>query len=95
MEIRTFVKSAAFSALVLLGIGSSSALAEITVDCSYSPNKKVSFCLTNENGEQHLWRCDKQKNGTWRCSEVVVERTEEPNLKSAATEAATRVRKKK
>ena len=39
-----------------------------SVDCSYTKDKKTAFCTVGD--EEDLWRCDKQKNGTWKCGKV-------------------------
>jgi hypothetical protein len=40
--------------------------ADIKVDCDYSKNKKIAWCVTDKSA----WRCDKQKNGSWKCEEI-------------------------
>jgi hypothetical protein len=44
--------------------------AKIKVSCGYTKNRKTAFCLTENEGTESLWRCDKQKNGTWKCGEI-------------------------
>ena len=42
-----------------------------TMSCSYTKDKKTAFCSDNDPTNNDLWRCDKQKNGTWKCGKVV------------------------
>jgi hypothetical protein len=68
-----------FAAFVLTSIiftatyGSSKIFAadnEYVMSCSYTKDKKTSFCSDNDPTNNDLWRCDKQKNGTWKCGKV-------------------------
>ena len=72
-------------------ISSVSFASEISVDCSYTKDKKTSFCTTNNDGDERLWRCDKQRNGTWKCGEVKdaqrLSSDVEPGLKGAVIDA--------
>lgn len=52
---------------------------EYTMSCSYTKDKKTAFCSDNDPTNNDLWRCDKQKNGTWKCGKVV-EQQSGPNL---------------
>jgi len=78
-------------------INSMSLASEISVDCSYTPDKKTSFCTTNNEGDERLWRCDKQRNGTWKCGEVpTAQRLSsdvEPGLKGAVIDAVKQAMK--
>ena len=49
------------------------------MSCSYTKDKKTAFCSDNDPTNNDLWRCDKQKNGTWKCGKVV-EQQSGPNL---------------
>jgi hypothetical protein len=77
-----------------LTIAPKPASAEIAVDCSYTKDKKTSFCVTNNDGDERLWRCDKQRNGTWKCVEGVVgsklSSDIKPDLKKAVITAVKR-----
>jgi len=42
-----------------------------TMSCSYTKDKKTSFCSDNDPSNNDVWRCDKQKNGTWKCGKTV------------------------
>jgi hypothetical protein len=84
-------------AIVLVSAGlisSASLAAPISVECSYTKDKKTAFCTTNNEGTESLWRCDKQSNGTWKCGEVKdaagLESDVEPGLRDAVIGAATR-----
>jgi hypothetical protein len=71
----------------------SAAAYDISVDCNYTKNKKTAFCLTNNDGTESLWRCDKKRNGTWKCGEVAVGRMSqdlEPGLKDAVIKSVER-----
>jgi hypothetical protein len=64
-------------------------VAEIKVDCGYTKDKKTAFCVTNNEGTEALWRCDKQRNGTWKCAEVPTSssRIIPPKLRDALVQA--------
>lgn len=49
-----------------------------TMSCSYTKDKKTAFCSDNEPTNNDVWRCDKQKNGTWKCGKIPKESG--PNL---------------
>ena len=40
------------------------------MSCSYTKDKKTSFCSDNDPSNNDVWRCDKQKNGTWKCGKI-------------------------
>lgn len=40
------------------------------MSCSYTKDKKTSFCSDNDPTNNDVWRCDKQKNGTWKCGKI-------------------------
>jgi hypothetical protein len=42
-----------------------------TMSCSYTKDKKTAFCSDNDPTNNDVWRCDKQKNGTWKCGKTV------------------------
>ncbi len=67
-----------------------------TMSCSYTKDKKTSFCSDNDPTNNDVWRCDKQKNGTWKCGKIPRESGPNlpPDLKkglSIATESAVNV----
>ena len=69
-----------------------------TMSCSYTKDKKTAFCSDNDPSNNDVWRCDKQKNGTWKCGKIPKESG--PNLPtdlkkglSIATESAVNVTK--
>lgn len=43
---------------------------EYVMSCSYTKDKKTSFCSDNDPTNNDVWRCDKQKNGTWKCGKI-------------------------
>ena len=57
--------TAAYSASKVFGADN-----EYVMSCSYTKDKKTSFCSDNDPSNNDLWRCDKQKNGTWKCGKV-------------------------
>ena len=67
-----------------------------TMSCSYTKDKKTSFCSDNDPTNNDVWRCDKQKNGTWKCGKIPRESGPNlpPDLKkglSIATESAVNI----
>ena len=63
------------SVLFFVGIYSSSAQIfavenNYVMSCSYTKDKKTSFCSDNDPTNNDVWRCDKQKNGTWKCGKI-------------------------
>ena len=44
---------------------------EYVMSCSYTKDKKTAFCSDNDPTNNDVWRCDKQKNGTWKCGKTV------------------------
>ena len=63
------------SVLFFAGIYSSSAQIfavenNYVMSCSYTKDKKTSFCSDNDPTNNDVWRCDKQKNGTWKCGKI-------------------------
>ena len=100
MNDRIIMKTFAWSAMVGAWIGSSGAFAApISVECSYTKDKKTSFCLTNNDGDERLWRCDKTGKKTWKCGEVKSEASQgttgEPDFKNvhaAVRDAARRAK---
>ena len=40
------------------------------MSCSYTKDKKTSFCSDNDPTNNDVWRCDKQKNGTRKCGKT-------------------------
>jgi hypothetical protein len=69
-----------------------------TMSCSYTKDKKTAFCSDNDPTNNDVWRCDKQKNGTWKCGKIPKESG--PNLPtdlkkglSIATESSVNVTK--
>jgi len=62
-------------ATLLMAVYSSSAFGAAadtyTMSCSYTKDKKTAFCSDNDPTNNDVWRCDKQKNGTWKCGKTV------------------------
>lgn len=52
------------------GVGTRSTPLEETVVCTTLKDKKTTFCFSKDGDDEQLWRCDKQRNGTWKCVEV-------------------------
>ncbi len=50
--------------------GRTRSMPEVSVECTYSTNKKTSWCHVGDDGTDSWWKCAKQRNGTWKCSEV-------------------------
>ena len=82
-------------AVAICGLGVSVAYAFET-SCSYTKNKKTAFCTNDDPDDHTLWRCDKQKNGTWKCVGIQVQKlTSEPTaLKDALNKARIAAKKK-
>ena len=40
------------------------------MSCSYTEDKKTSFCSDNDLTNNDVWRCDKQNYGTWKCGKI-------------------------
>jgi len=62
---------------VLFFAGIYSSLAQIfavenyyVMSCSYTKGKKTLFCSDDDPTNNDVWRCDKQKNGTWKCGKI-------------------------
>ncbi len=97
----TFVILSIVSTLLIGALYSSSAvsgLEEYVMSCSYTKDKKTSFCSDNDPNNNDVWRCDKQKNGTWKCGKIPKESGGgiPPDLSKAlsiATESAVNVTK--
>lgn len=88
MSRRAILAFAVFSALQVAYMTAPVRAAAISVDCSYTKDKKTSFCLTNNDGDERLWRCDKNKDGkTWHCGELKSERKITPSLRNAVMSA--------
>jgi hypothetical protein len=70
---------------------SSSAFAvdEVTTDCSYTKDKKTAFCSTSDS--EDVYRCDKQKNGSWKCGKLAAAAggSAPQDLKNAVIDAKT------
>src|SRR6476646_1747555 len=69
---------------------------EYVMSCSYTKDKKTSFCSDNDPTNNDVWRCDKQKNVTWKCGKIPRESGPNlpPDLKkglSIATESAVNI----
>ena len=47
-----------------------SAVNEYVMSCSYTEDKKTSFCSDNDLTNNDVWRCDKQNYGTWKCGKI-------------------------
>lgn len=47
-----------------------SAVNEYVMSCSYTEDKKTSFCSDNDHINNDFWRCDKQNYGTWKCGKI-------------------------
>jgi hypothetical protein len=67
-----------------------------TMSCSYTKDKKTAFCSDNDPDNNDVWRCDKQKNGTWKCGKVAAATggSISPDLSKAlsiATESAVNI----
>jgi hypothetical protein len=43
---------------------------EYVMSCSYTNDKKTSFCSDNDLTNSDVWRCDKQNYGTWKCGKI-------------------------
>jgi hypothetical protein len=86
----TFLILSVVSALLVSVIYSPSASAvdEVTTDCSYTKDKKTAFCSTSDS--EDVYRCDKQKNGTWKCGTISRATSSIPqDLKDAVVDAKT------
>ena len=73
------------SASLVSALYSSSAVfgVEYTMSCSYTKDKKTSFCSDNDPTNNDVWRCDKQKNGTWKCDKLQTSINVPPDLKES------------
>src|SRR5213594_763323 len=97
----TFVILSIVSTLLVAAIYSSSVAfgaQEYVMSCSYTKDKKTSFCSDNDPENNDVWRCDKQKNGTWKCDKLPAARggSIPPDLSKAlsiATESVVNVTK--
>ncbi len=82
MEGKYLTASIVFGLFVALTYSSSAQVFaadnSYTMSCSYTKDKKTAFCSDNDPTNNDLWRCDKQKNGTWKCGKVVAQTG--PNL---------------
>jgi hypothetical protein len=81
-------------AVAICGLGVSVGYAFETT-CSYTKNKKTAFCTNDDPSDNTVWRCDKQKNGTWRCGALAREKTSIPTGLSDALNKARIAAKKK
>ena len=82
-------------AVAICGLGVSVGYAFET-SCSFNKKKTVAFCTNDDPGDHTLWRCDKQKNGSWKCSGTQVHKmTSVPTgLSDALNEARISAKKR-
>jgi hypothetical protein len=82
-------------AVAICGLGVSVASAFET-SCSFNKKKTVAFCTNDDPDDKTLWRCDKQKNGTWKCFGTQVQKlTSAPTALRDALDKARIAAKKK
>ena len=68
--ILVFALSAVLFTMTYTSSRAFSADNEYVMSCSYTKDKKTAFCSDNDPTNNDVWRCDKQKNGTWKCGKV-------------------------
>ena len=90
MILKVAILSATLAVLLaVIYSTSASAVDEYVMSCSYTKDKKTSFCSDNDPTNNDVWRCDKQKNGTWKCGKTAASTATAvpPDLKNAISKA--------
>jgi len=82
-----FVILVVISALLVAAIYSSSTsvVFAATTNCIYS-GKNTAFCVTDDSAAD-VYRCDKQKDGTWKCDKIQAIVNVPPGLTDALDDA--------